>query len=186
MKAGGRDTTCPVPGQYSLYRFYDAREELLYVGISNEPWRRRKQHSVTQPWYPLVRFQTIEWLDGEAAASRAERSAIRRERPLYNIAGAIEPPPVPRRRLGLRPRRWITRAIFTALWAWAAIFERACCPALAAPLVACEYLLLFAALAHAAGYCLLASGPSMRRLGTWIERNTTGASWPRCRQSGRA
>jgi predicted GIY-YIG superfamily endonuclease len=36
----------------ALYRFYDEHENLLYVGISNDPWRRWREHVYDKQWYP--------------------------------------------------------------------------------------------------------------------------------------
>jgi hypothetical protein len=78
-------------GRVALYRFYDAHETLLYAGISKDPWRRRKEHALTQPWYPQVRHQAITWYDTVDAARRAEDKAIWEERPARNVAGAFRP-----------------------------------------------------------------------------------------------
>lgn len=76
----------------ALYRFYDAREALLYVGITDDPWRRWREHVREKPWYPQVKHQATTWYDTEREARRAETRAIRTERPRFNIAGAIRPP----------------------------------------------------------------------------------------------
>jgi hypothetical protein len=75
----------------ALYRFYGTDETLLYVGITDDPWRRWREHVQTQPWYPLVKHQAITWYEDRLAAEIAERVAIRRERPRFNIAGAVRP-----------------------------------------------------------------------------------------------
>jgi hypothetical protein len=90
-------------GRTALYRFYDAQESLLYVGISRDHWRRRKQHALTQPWYPQVRHQAITWYDTEPAARKAELRAIRQESPQFNVAGAIRPSVA---RIRMYPMRW--------------------------------------------------------------------------------
>lgn len=76
----------------ALYRFYDAHENLLYVGISNDPWRRWREHVYEKSWYPQVKHQSVTWYDTEDQARATETRAIRRERPRFNIAGAIRPP----------------------------------------------------------------------------------------------
>lgn len=76
----------------ALYRFYDADETLLYIGITNDPWRRWRDHVQEKPWYPRVKHQAITWYDSEWEARDAETRAIRAEGPLFNIAGAIRPP----------------------------------------------------------------------------------------------
>ena len=54
---------CAGEERHALYRFYDAREELLYVGITDEPWRRWREHVRTKPWYPRVKHQAITWYE---------------------------------------------------------------------------------------------------------------------------
>src|ERR1700733_9621020 len=77
-------------GRTALYRFYDNRETLLYVGISNDPRRRQSEHK-KKPWYPHVRHQATTWYDTEREARRAETRAIRRECQEFNVAGAVRP-----------------------------------------------------------------------------------------------
>jgi hypothetical protein len=76
----------------ALYRFYDKRENLLYVGISNDPWRRWREHVYDKPWYPEVKHQAVTWYETEEEARLAETRAIRAEHPKFNVAGAVRPP----------------------------------------------------------------------------------------------
>jgi GIY-YIG catalytic domain len=92
-------THCTGETRTALYRFYDARETLLYVGISVDPWRRWREHVLDKPWYPQVRHQSVTWYDSEREARKAETRAIRSERPRFNVAGAVRPPEA---RLSLR------------------------------------------------------------------------------------
>jgi predicted GIY-YIG superfamily endonuclease len=77
----------------ALYRFYDASENLLYVGITNDPWRRWRQHVQEKSWYPQVKHQAVTWYDSRIRAEVAEQVAIRCEHPRFNIAGALRPVP---------------------------------------------------------------------------------------------
>ena len=79
--------------RHALYRFYNERMQLLYVGMTNEPWRRWREHVLEKPWYPQVRHWTVSFYDTEDEARRAELKAIRGERARYNIADV--PAPVP-------------------------------------------------------------------------------------------
>jgi hypothetical protein len=168
-KAANRASS-PIPGQVALYRFYDAREHLLYAGISNEPWRRRKEHSVTQPWYPQVRHQAITWYDSEAEAYAAEQRAIREEQPEFNIAGAVRPA---RGRLVIRPVRWVSvgtwiMMAYLAILAAVLLAPPPFRPVLAAISVATSFTgltILFIAI-------LLLAAPLIARFGAWIERNS--------------
>jgi hypothetical protein len=82
------------PERTALYRFFDADDELLYVGISRDPAERWKQHR-DKPWWRDVAMRVVEWHDDRPSAERAERKAIQTEGPRYNVqhnqrpAGAV-------------------------------------------------------------------------------------------------
>jgi hypothetical protein len=71
-----------------LYRHFDARGILLYVGISISTPQRLKGHRFASGWFKKVATITIQRFPTRAAAEQAERAAIRDERPLHNIAHA--------------------------------------------------------------------------------------------------
>lgn len=68
----------------AIYRFFDADDELLYVGISSDPALRWMQHRATKPWASEVAMRVIEWLPSRLDALLAEVQAIRTEQPRYN------------------------------------------------------------------------------------------------------
>jgi len=70
-----------------LYRFYDAEGRLLYIGRSVHAPGRLEGHKYTKEWWPTVARMDIEKVPAETA-SDAELTAIARECPLYNVAGA--------------------------------------------------------------------------------------------------
>lgn len=80
----------------ALYRFYDADDDLLYVGISHNPWTRWSQHKGDKAWAMDVTHQTIEWFETREEALEAERCAIIDEDPTYNVVHARK-----RRRTGV-------------------------------------------------------------------------------------
>jgi predicted GIY-YIG superfamily endonuclease len=172
MRSSYRDTTCPQPGQVALYRFYDAREELLYVGISNDPWRRRKEHSVTQHWYPRVRHQSITWYDSEHQARSAETSAIRQERPHFNKAGAIRPA---RARFHLRVDIALGTVAFLGILPMALVcimvFTRAT-PLMKEIVVPVAVVTAYASMILWPIVLIVAGAPLITRFGAWLERNT--------------
>jgi predicted GIY-YIG superfamily endonuclease len=75
----------------TLYRLFDAEGALLYVGISQYPKDRLKQHRASKAWWSLVARTTTETHPTRAAAEEAERVAIAREEPRYNIAHVGRP-----------------------------------------------------------------------------------------------
>lgn len=71
--------------QTFLYRFFSRSGELLYVGITNNWSARLKQHRAGKPWYREAVRVELNVYPSRDAADRAERFAIRHERPLHNL-----------------------------------------------------------------------------------------------------
>lgn len=88
----------------AIYRFYDASERLLYIGITENPRARFADHESKKPWWKDVTRHSIEWRETREEAEAAELEAIRAERPVWNVAGSPCPPERP-----LDP--WIRAAI---------------------------------------------------------------------------
>lgn len=72
----------------SLYRHFDADHNLLYVGVSVVPLNRTLQHEKSKDWFGEVSMIKVEHFACREDALRAEKAAISKERPLYNIAGS--------------------------------------------------------------------------------------------------
>lgn len=70
----------------SLYRFYDADDRLLYVGITSRVPSRLSQHARDKEWFPYVARASFEHYQHRDDAALAEKKTIKRERPLYNLA----------------------------------------------------------------------------------------------------
>ncbi|GAA1887886.1 hypothetical protein GCM10009837_07130 [Streptomyces durmitorensis] len=71
----------------ALYRYFDADDVLLYVGISNKPDFRAKAHlyeSRRDDWPKRAGRRTDEWHASRPLALKAEEVAIKTEKPLYN------------------------------------------------------------------------------------------------------
>lgn len=122
-------------GPTTLYRFYDADDRLLYVGITNETGRRFKQHSVSQVWWAEVTTTSTEEFATRLEAATAERAAIAAERPVHNIVGTSRrvrphhprPGPDPdswRHRSGAIAGRAIRRERQTTGWSQAELARR--------------------------------------------------------------
>ncbi|MEU0200890.1 MULTISPECIES: GIY-YIG nuclease family protein [unclassified Streptomyces] len=73
------------PVRTALYRLHDQRGALLYVGIAENPDRRRKEHAGSKPWWPEVAAHSVTWYSTRDLALAAEADAIRTERPRYNV-----------------------------------------------------------------------------------------------------
>ena len=69
----------------TLYRHYDINDNLLYVGISINAFNRLKQHKKYSEWSNKAVKMLHESFNTREEALIAERNAIKRERPLYNV-----------------------------------------------------------------------------------------------------
>lgn len=87
-----KDPTAIAAQATSLYRFYDARGVLLYIGITNSLPRRFGQHGEQKSWYSEAARVTIEHFATRELALEAERLAIKAERPLHNIRHNAQAP----------------------------------------------------------------------------------------------
>ncbi len=68
----------------ALYRWYDADDQLLYVGITNDPHVRQSSHAKKSSWADFAHHARIERHPSRALAEAAEKAAIESERPLFN------------------------------------------------------------------------------------------------------
>lgn len=88
---GSRVTPGRVPdeprraGHTALYRFFGSDGDLLYVGITKRLEKRLQEHAVSSSWWSKATAHSIEWYASRTAAGRAERTAIRDEKPTHNI-----------------------------------------------------------------------------------------------------
>jgi predicted GIY-YIG superfamily endonuclease len=69
----------------TLYRFFDEKGMLLYVGVSVSAPNRLRQHNRDKPWFSLVSSATFSHFATRQEALRAEAIAIRTEKPLMNV-----------------------------------------------------------------------------------------------------
>lgn len=74
-----------------LYRYYDADERLLYVGVALNPIARLYRHRNEKPWVYEIAYISVEWFPSRIAAFGAERSAIKSENPKYNCLDMRSP-----------------------------------------------------------------------------------------------
>lgn len=72
-----------------VYRAYDKRHVLLYIGSTNDVRARLIAHRRTS-WWPRVAVVTRTEFPTASAARDAESAAIKAEAPLYNISGAYQ------------------------------------------------------------------------------------------------
>jgi hypothetical protein len=70
----------------NLYRHFDKKGTLLYVGVSLNPIHRTQTHVFVSEWAKLISKITIEKCRTRASALRKEAAAIRNENPIHNKA----------------------------------------------------------------------------------------------------
>lgn len=71
--------------RHALYRFFDASDVLLYVGITVDPGARFKKHGGDKEWWGEVDRIDIARHATRKEALDAERKAIKEEQPLHNV-----------------------------------------------------------------------------------------------------
>jgi hypothetical protein len=69
-----------------LYRWFDEKDQLLYVGISQSAFLRASQHRSGSEFYPLATKMLVQKCVSRNDALQAEAEAILQENPLFNKA----------------------------------------------------------------------------------------------------
>lgn len=70
---------------FMLYRVYDAKDRLLYVGASSNFPRRIREHEETQSWWSDAVTVKLERVDTWEHLLQMEETAIVVERPIHNV-----------------------------------------------------------------------------------------------------
>lgn len=77
-----------------LYRHYDGKNKLLYIGISLSVFERMSGHRNSSHWFCRIKKITLEHFAFIRDAKIAETCSIILEKPAFNIAGVIKKFPV--------------------------------------------------------------------------------------------
>lgn len=84
-----------VPSQpCSLYRFFDAHGELLYVGITDHLPGRLAEHQGEKEWWRDVAYVAVEHFGSRYEARVAEQAAIDAGRPIRNQVRSVGKTPI--------------------------------------------------------------------------------------------
>ncbi len=70
---------------FTLYRFFDGTDDLLYVGLSINPGKRFEKHRAEKPWWVDVSRIQMEQHPDLETLRQAERVAIQNEKPRHNV-----------------------------------------------------------------------------------------------------
>lgn len=74
------DSTTPT----SVYKYYDKRDMLIYVGITSRAMKRNTEHNLTKQWWPHVVRQDVEHYPTRARALAQEKRLIQKHLPPFN------------------------------------------------------------------------------------------------------
>jgi hypothetical protein len=69
---------------HTVYRFYNATDDLLYVGVTADWETRHAAHRIGTPWYPEVARHELERFATDAEARDHEATTIASLAPRYN------------------------------------------------------------------------------------------------------
>ncbi|WIB72599.1 GIY-YIG nuclease family protein [Curtobacterium sp. MCBD17_026] len=98
-----------LPKACYLYRFYDADDALLYVGITNDVVTRFRVHRRQSTWWTAALRCDWRVYGSRESAAAAEAAAIQLEKPRHN---AIQPPvPAPAMSAAATDRADLLRAL---------------------------------------------------------------------------
>jgi len=73
----------------AVYRWYDANDQLLYVGVSFDLGTRFASHRYGNDNWQQVRRIELEWFDSRRGALEAEARAIATEHPMWNVRHGV-------------------------------------------------------------------------------------------------
>ena len=68
-----------------LYRFFNSSDQLLYIGITMNPPSRFRAHASNKSWWSEVSRITVSQFESRTQLAKAERDAIKAEKPKYNV-----------------------------------------------------------------------------------------------------
>jgi predicted GIY-YIG superfamily endonuclease len=71
---------------FTLYRHYDKAGKLLYVGQTNDPPRRLREHQDYAGWWDKVSCTWYEHFNFPEEVADAEKIAIATESPIWNLS----------------------------------------------------------------------------------------------------
>ena len=69
---------------FCLYKFFDEKMNLLYVGMTNNFGKRLSQHASSK-WFDKIEVIKKEFYSSRMECESAETESIKTEKPIYNI-----------------------------------------------------------------------------------------------------
>jgi hypothetical protein len=91
LKARVRSSRPSIGHRTQLYRHFDRAGKLLYVGVSLSAVSRLAEHLNGSGWAQQIARVDIETFESRTEALRAERLAIIKEAPAYNVVYSRKP-----------------------------------------------------------------------------------------------
>jgi excinuclease UvrABC nuclease subunit len=74
----------------AVYRIFDTKGELIYVGVAYSPKVRISFHRHNKPWGGEIARYEVDWHESRDAAEAAEEQLIADIWPRYNVLGTPE------------------------------------------------------------------------------------------------
>lgn len=74
---------------YFIYRIFDARGALIYVGQTCDLDERLVAHARSKAWWPAARRVEGSLVQNDEIAKQVEKELIRRDMPLYNVQESV-------------------------------------------------------------------------------------------------
>lgn len=68
----------------AVYRLYDLRGRLMYVGCSMDPRHRLYCDHINKPWGPRIARMEVDWYADRPTALKVERALIEEHEPPHN------------------------------------------------------------------------------------------------------
>lgn len=84
MSVPTADPSRKPPTPTSVYKYYDAQNLLLYVGITSRGSTRQREHNSDKEWWSYVIRQEVEHYPSRAHAESREQGLIRKYCPPFN------------------------------------------------------------------------------------------------------
>ncbi len=68
----------------AVYMFFNQEDQIIYIGVSQNPYQREREHKKTSAWFEHVARMEIQWCTTREKALKIEKARIRHYRPRFN------------------------------------------------------------------------------------------------------
>jgi len=78
-------TEQPFKNGHAVYRIYNAKENMIYVGVTNDVLMRIAQHRRDKHWRDEITVVHLDWCETRSEALAIENMLIESFKPIYNL-----------------------------------------------------------------------------------------------------